>query len=252
MTGIALITGGQQGIGLGIAKALISEGFVVAIVSLPDPHADSVTTALKELGPRAKYFRHDLRDIAHTDTLLGSVEAAMGPVTTLVSNAGVPAKVRGDMLDVSAESFDDVMGVNLRGTFFLAQAIARRMAGRSSLHYRSMTFITSISAGIVSIERAEYCISKAGASMMTALFATRLAPLNIGVFELRPGIVATGMTAGVRDTYTDRIESGLVPARRWGQPADIGDVMVPLATGRMAFATGAVIPVDGGLSIPRL
>ncbi len=252
MTGLALITGGQQGIGLGIAKALVSEGFAVAIASLPDARSAGVTATLKDLGPGARYFQHDLRNIEHAEMLVRSVEAAMGPVTTLVSNAGVPAKVRGDMLDLSAESFDDVMAVNLRGTFFLAQAVAKRMAGRSSPHYRSMTFVTSVSAGMVSIERAEYCISKAGASMMTALFATRLAPLNIGVFEIRPGIVATEMTSGVHDKYTDRIESGLVPARRWGQPSDIGDVIVPLATGRMAFATGAVIPVDGGLSVPRL
>jgi NAD(P)-dependent dehydrogenase (short-subunit alcohol dehydrogenase family) len=126
------------------------------------------------------------------------------------------------------------------------------MLAQPSEAYRSITFVTSVSATLVSIERAEYCISKAGAAMMAELFTVRLAPYGIGVFELRPGIIETGMTAGVKDKYTARIEGGLVPAGRWGQPSDIGDVIVPLATGRMAFATGAAIPVDGGLSIPRL
>jgi len=252
MTRVALITGGQQGIGLGIAKALAAEGFVIAIASLPEPENSAVGAALRDLGPRTRYFRHDLRDIGQAASLIDAVEAALGPVTTFIANAGVPAKVRGDMLELTADSFDHVMNVNLRGSFFLAQQVATRMAGRTSPAYRSMVFITSVSAETVSIERAEYCISKAGASMMSALFAARLAPLNIGVFEIRPGIIDTEMTAGVRDRYTDRIESGLVPARRWGHPSDIGDVIVPLATGRMAFATGTVIAVDGGLSIPRL
>lgn len=252
MSGIALITGGQQGIGLGIAKALAAEGFAIAIASLPEDGSPSARQALDTLGPKARYFRHDLRDIARAGSLLEAVETSMGPVTTFVSNAGVPAMSRGDMLDMKAESFDQVLGINLRGNFFLAQAVARSMAGRRSAHYRSMSFVTSVSAAMVSIERAEYCISKAGASMMTALFAARLAPLGIGVFELRPGIIETEMTAGVKDKYTQRIEAGLVPAGRWGQPVDVGRVIVPIATGQMAFATGTVIPVDGGLSIPRL
>lgn len=252
MTGVALVTGGQQGIGLGIAKALAAEGFAIAIASLPDEASPAVRQALAALGPTAHYFRHDLQDIARAGALMERVEADMGPVTAFISNAGVPAMSRGDMLDMKAESFDQVLGVNLRGNFFLAQEVARRMAGRRSAQYRSMSFVTSVSAEMVSIERAEYCISKAGASMMTALFAARLAPVGIGVFELRPGIIETEMTSGMKDKYTARIEGGLVPAGRWGQPADIGKVIVPIATGQMAFATGTVIPVDGGLSIPRL
>ncbi|MGL4280473.1 MAG: 3-ketoacyl-ACP reductase [Albidovulum sp.] len=252
MSGVALITGGQQGIGLGIAKALAAEGFAIAIASLPDAEDASVKDALRALGPKARYFRHDLSDVAHAGEVLAAVEAEMGSVTTFVANAGVPAKIRGDMLDLTPENFDHALGINLRGNFFLAQAVARSMAGRRSAQYRSMSFITSVSAEMVSIERAEYCISKAGASMMVSLFAARLAPLGIGVFELRPGIIETEMTSGVKDKYSQRIEAGLVPAGRWGQPADIGRVIVPIATGQMAFATGTVIPVDGGLSIPRL
>ncbi len=252
MTRIALVTGGQQGIGLGIATALVGAGFRVAIASRSAADTPAVENALRQLGDAARYFSHDLQDIAMVPALLDAIEADLGPVTTLASNAGVPAKVRGDMLDILPANFDFVMGINLRGAFFLAQDVARRMQVRPTKDYRSITFVTSVSAAMVSVERAEYCISKAGAAMMTQLFAARLAPLGIGVFELRPGIIATDMTAGVKDKYTARIEGGLVPAARWGQPEDIGQVIVPIAEGRMAFATGAVIPVDGGLSIARL
>ena len=252
MTGVALITGGQQGIGLGIATALRDAGFRIALASLPQSDSPVVASALKTLGPHAAYFAHDVRDIDAVPRLVEDVEARMGPITTLVSNAGVPARVRGDMLEIVPENFDFVMNVNLRGAFFLAQEVARRMLARKAADYRSMIFVTSVSAAMASVERAEYCISKAGAAMMAQLFAVRLAGHGIGVFELRPGIIETEMTAGVRDKYTARIEGGLVPAGRWGKPSDIGDIVVPMATGHMAFANGAVIPVDGGLSIPRL
>lgn len=252
MKPVALITGGQQGIGLGIAEALVGAGFAVALASRSTLDEAGVVSALQRLGAAARYYRHDLREIENAPALLDTIEADLGPVDCLVSNAGVPAKIRGDMLDIEPENFDFVLDVNLRGAFFLAQETAKRMAARETDTYRSLLFVTSVSAGMVSVERAEYCISKAGAAMMAELFAVRLAPLGIGVFELRPGIIETGMTAGVKDKYTARIEGGLVPAGRWGQPSDIGSVAVPLATGQMAFANGAVIPVDGGLSISRL
>jgi NAD(P)-dependent dehydrogenase (short-subunit alcohol dehydrogenase family) len=252
MRPVALVTGGQQGIGRGIAEALSRAGFSVAIASEIAADAPAVVDALEHLGPDCRYFRHDLAEIAGVAALIDRVEAALGPITSLVSNAGVPARVRGDMLDLLPQSFDLVLGVNLRGAFFLAQEVARRMAAQPAEPYRSIIFVTSVSATMVSIERAEYCISKAAAAMMAELFAVRLAPLGIGVFELRPGIIETGMTAGVKDKYTALIEGGLVPAARWGQPQDIGSAVLPLVEGRMAFATGAAIPVDGGLSIPRL
>lgn len=254
MTGtpIALVTGGQQGIGLGVARALLGAGFRVVLASRSDGGAPAVREALDGLGPGASYLRHDLAEVGAVAALLDAVEAEAGPVTTLVQNAGVPARVRGDMLDLSPENFDAVLDVNLRGAFFLAQEAARRMLRQENGPYRSITFVTSVSATMVSVERAEYCVSKAGAAMMAGLFAVRLAPHGIGVFELRPGVIETGMTAGVKDRYTARIEGGLVPAARWGQPEDIGRVVVPLARGDFAFATGAAIPVDGGLSIPRL
>lgn len=252
MSGHALVTGGQQGIGLGIAEALVGAGFRVALAAELPPDAPAVQDALARLGPAAAYHRHDLRDLSAVPALLDRVEADAGPLTTFVSNAGVPARARGDLLDLAPESFDLVMSVNLRGGFFLAQEVARRMLAAPAQTYRSLIFVTSVSAALASIERAEYCVSKAGAAMVAQLFALRLAPHGIGVFEIRPGVIATAMTAGVKDKYDARIEGALVPAGRWGQPADIASAILPLAEGRLAFATGAVIPIDGGLSIARL
>lgn len=243
----ALITGGQQGIGLGIAQALHVAGWEVAIAADLPPAADAVTAALAVM-PGAQYHRHDLCDIASVAAMLDAV----GPITTLISNAGVPAMVRGDLLDMQPDSFDRCIDVNLRGTFFLAQECARRMRALPQDPYRSLVFITSVSAAMVSADRAEYCISKAGAAMMAQAFAARLAPEGIGVFDIRPGIVATPMTAPVAARYDQRIAEGLVPAQRWGQPADIAQIILPLVRGDFAFSTGAVIPVDGGLSIHRL
>ena len=249
---VAIVTGGQQGIGLGIAEALAASGFTVAIAAEVPAETPVVAAALARLGPRSCYFRHDLAGTDPPETLIDAVEAQLGPVRCLVSNAGVPAPVRGDMLEMAPEAFDRVLAVNLRGTVFLAQAVARRMLAQPSDPYRSLIFVTSVSAAMASIERAEYCISKAGAAMAVKLFALRLAAAGIGVFDLRPGIIDTPMTAGVRETYDARIAAGLVPAGRWGLPADVGSVAAALAEGRLAFATGAVIPVDGALSISRL
>jgi len=198
MSRTALVTGGQKGIGLGIATALIDAGYQVALVSRSTADAPEVGAALERLGEKAAYFSHDLQDIARHGRLMDDIERRLGPISTLVSNAGVPAKTRGDMLELQPDSFDFVLGVNLRGAFFLAQEVTRRMLAHPADGYRSITFITSVSATMVSVERAEYCISKAGAAMMAELFAVRLAPHGIGVFELRPGIIETGMTAGVR------------------------------------------------------
>lgn len=252
MKPLALITGGQQGIGLGIAKALAGQGFRLAIASLPPADDPSVQAALASLGGNASYFQHDLADLTAISMLIGTIEKQMGPIDALIQNAGVGARVRGDMLDLTPENLNWIMGINLTGAFFLAQKVAKHMLATQSPHYRSLTFITSVSARMASPERADYCISKAAAAMAAQTLALRLAPHGIGVFELRPGIIETGMTAGVRDKYDARIAEGLVPAGRWGQPADVGQAVIPLVTGQLAFATGAVIPVDGGLSLERL
>ncbi len=252
MSNVALITGGQRGIGLGIAKALAEAGFQLALASEKPEEDPEVVDALEQLGSSAAYFQHDLAHNVPAAELFDAIERSLGPVTSLVSNAGIPAPVRGEMLDLTPENFDRVMSVNLRGGFFLAQEAAKRMLEVPGEVYRSIVFVTSVSAELVSVERAEYCVSKAAASMMSRLYAARLAADGIGVFEVRPGIIETDMTAAVHDRYDALINDGLVPARRWGQPADIGDVVQSLASGQMAYATGSVIPVDGGLSIQRL
>jgi NAD(P)-dependent dehydrogenase (short-subunit alcohol dehydrogenase family) len=234
----ALITGGQQGIGLGIAQALHNAGWQIAIAS-EQPSAD--------LPFPVSYHQHDVRDIDAIPALLDAV----GPITTFVSNAGVGALSRGDLLDMTPESFDRCMAVNTRGAFFLAQEVARRMLSTGAHSYRSLTFITSGSAAMVSPDRAEYCASKAAIAMLAQAFAARLALDDIGVFDIRPGIIESPLTAPVADRYNDLIPD-LVPAGRWGTARDIGEVIVPLAQGHFAFATGAQIPVDGGLSIHRL
>jgi NAD(P)-dependent dehydrogenase (short-subunit alcohol dehydrogenase family) len=237
---LALITGGQQGIGLGITDALIAAGWRVIVCA---------EAADAEVPEGAVYKMHDLR---HGDPvqLVDHVVAEHGPISAYVSNAGVPSMVRGDLLDVGAASFARSLDVNLTGAFFLAQAVARHMI--STTGPRTLIFVTSVSAEMVSVERGDYCISKAGAAMMAKLFAARLVGEGIGVFDLRPGIIRTPMTDGVSAKYDARIADGLVPAKRWGEPEDIAHVVLPLVRGDMQFATGSVINIDGGLSLPRL
>jgi NAD(P)-dependent dehydrogenase (short-subunit alcohol dehydrogenase family) len=252
MKPLALITGGHTGIGLGIARELCNAGFAVALVAESPIGLDTVQSALSELGADAHYYQHDIRTVNDTSRLLDQIETDQGTIHSLVSNAGVSALIRGDMLDMKTDSYDFVMDVNLKGGFFLCQDVARRMINRTDEHYRSIIFITSVNAEMVSKERAEYCISKAGAAMMAKLYADRLGPEGIGVFDLRPGIIDTRMTAIAKEKYDKKISEGLVPAGRWGQPQDVGSVVVPLVQGKMAYASGTVISIDGGLSLHRL
>jgi NAD(P)-dependent dehydrogenase (short-subunit alcohol dehydrogenase family) len=251
MSGVALVTGGQSGIGLGVSKRLAAAGFSVAMIAERAADHPDVQAALATV-PGAIYRQHDLKKINNIKLFIDEIESDLGAVTALVSNAGVPSPVRGDMLDVTPEALRHVLAVNVEGAYFLAQEAARRMIGRPGAPYRSITFVTSVSAEMVSIERADYCISKAAASMMAKAFAARLASEGIGVFEVRPGIIETAMTAGVRDKYDARMAEGLVPAGRWGTSDDVGRAVVPIALGEMAFATGSVLALDGGLSIARL
>ena len=223
MSKLALITGGQRGIGLGIAEALSAAGYAIAIASLPQSDDPEVMEALERLSTPKLYIPFDVAKAPKASAnLIDQVEAELGTITTFISNAGIGAPVRGDMLEMQPESFDLVMRVNVRGAFFLAQAVARRMLNQPDKGlYRSLQFITSVSADMASIERAEYCLSKAAAAMMAQLYAVRLAQAGIGVFELRPGIIDTPMTAAVKHRYNPRLAEGLVPANRWGTPADI-------------------------------
>jgi 3-oxoacyl-[acyl-carrier protein] reductase len=247
------VTGGRRGIGRAIAYAFAEAGADIAINDVvEDGAAHETIEGIAERGGRAHFLRGDIGDLAGQEGLVRGVFAALGGLDVLVNNAGISVALRGDMLDAKPESFDRLIGVNLRGPFFLTQAVARLWLAQPATRPRSIINIASANAQMASIDRAEYCISKAGVAMMTKLYAVRLAQAGIGVFELRPGVIRTDMTAVVKERYDRLIESGLTPIRRWGEPADLGRVAVALTSGDFHFCTGEVVNVDGGLHIPRL
>lgn len=248
---VALVTGGSQGIGAAIALQLAQDGFDVAITALEDDGGGHAAQ-IQSCGARALFVRGDLADVHDHARVLDAVCAWGGVPSCLVNNAGMGSPRRGDLLDIRAGDFDRVMATNLRGSFFFTQAVARRMLAAPSGAARSIVTVSSVSGEMASVERGEYCLSKAGLGMLTRLFALRLAAHGIGVFELRPGIIRTAMTAGAADRYDGLIAAGLVPMGRWGQPEDVAQAASVLASGRLAFATGSVLHVDGALSIARL
>jgi 3-oxoacyl-[acyl-carrier protein] reductase len=252
----ALVTGGTRGIGLGIARALAQDGWDLALCGVR--RATQVTGVLDELRTAGAAVHYVAADLARQDErarLADDVRKRYGAVNALVNNAGRAPRVRADLLDASEDSFEELIRTNLQGPYFLTQAIARDQLARrraDPAFVASIVFVTSVSAELVSSNRGDYCVSKAGLSMTARLFAARLAEDGIPVYEVRPGIIATDMTAGVKDTYDRRIADGLVPARRWGQPDDVGRVVAALVRGDLSYATGSVVHVDGGLSLPRL
>ena len=248
---VALVTGGRRGIGQGIAFALAGAGFDLVINDLErDAEAEATLTGIGARGARASFVAADVADLEAQPRLADAACAAFGRLDCLVNNAGVSVLSRGDLLDVSVESYDLCLATNLRAPFFLTQRIARRMletpapAGGPP---RSIVTITSVNADTPSPSRGEYCISKAGASMLTRLFALRLAPHGIGVFEIRPGIIRTPMTAPAAERYEREIARGIAPIARWGEPEDVGRAVATAATGQLPFSVGQVIYVDGGL-----
>ena len=252
----ALVTGGTRGIGLGIARALAGKGFDLALNGVRDDGAVAdVLDELRDLGVEVHYVRADISEPSDRGRLVSAVRERLGRLHVLVNNAGVAPKVRADVLEASEESFDHVLGVNLKGPYFLTQSVARWMAQQKDTddeYAACIVNVTSISATVASPNRGEYCVSKAGLAMASQLWAVRLAELGIPVYEVRPGIVDTDMTAGVREKYDALISAGLVPERRWGTPADVGRAVAALATGEVPYATGTVLVVDGGLTLPRL
>ena len=249
----ALVTGGTRGIGLGIARALAADGWHLALCGVREPEA--VAALLETFDGRAEYFRADVGNTADRARLTSDIAERYGAIDALVNNAGRAPRVRADILEASEESFEELIRVNLQGPYFLTQALARQMTARKEsdpAYAGAIVFVTSVSAELASTGRGEYCVSKAGLAMAARLFAVRLAPLGIPVFEVRPGIIATDMTAGVRDAYDARIANGLVPERRWGQPEDVGRAVAALLRGDLPYATGTVIHVDGGLTLPTL
>jgi NAD(P)-dependent dehydrogenase (short-subunit alcohol dehydrogenase family) len=251
---VAMITGGGRGIGFGIASALARAGYEIAITDLDPPETAEATLAdLRSHGGDAMYLLADIADVAGHDETVQAVLQRFGRIDCLVNNAGIGAVARCDFLELTPANFDRVMSTNLRGAVFFSQAVAKGMlAARSAPHPRSVITITSASAAASSPDRLDYCISKAGLAAFCQGLALRLAEAGIAVFDLRPGIIRTGMTASVAAKYDALIEGGLVPMKRWGEPDDIGAICAALASGAFAFATGSVIDADGGLSIARL
>ena len=253
---VAVVTGARQGIGKGIALALAHAGFDIVVADmLLDDVAAQTMTEVSALGAACKFVESDIANVDKRLDTTDKLFAAFGRVDTLVNNAGVQVRVRGDLLDVTPESYDRVMGVNLRGTFFLTQAVARQMIQQCDVptpQHRSIVTISSANAYLVGADRPEYCFSKMSLSMMTKAFALRLGKHGIATYEIRPGIIRTAMTLPVKEKYDGWIANGLTPMARWGEPDDVGKTVATLASGLMPFSTGDAFHVDGGLHIQKL
>lgn len=253
---VALVTGGTRGIGLGIARALAADGWDLALCGTREPAlVAELVTSLRQAGGAVEYWRADVGVADDRARFLDAVVKRYGTLHALVNNAGMAPRVRADLLEAGEASFEEVLRTNLQGPYFLTQAAARIMIdgrSRDAGARAAIVFITSVSAECASPNRGEYCVSKAGLAMAVKLFAVRLADHAIPVYEVRPGVIDTDMTAGVRELYDRRIADGLVPEKRWGTPADVGRAVAALVRGDLPYATGTVIHVDGGLSVARL
>lgn len=252
----AIVTGSSRGIGRGIALCLAEAGHDVMINYTRNADAaKEAADAVAAQGVRAEICQANITDVADGRALVDATIDAFGRLDLLVNNAGIAPRVRADILEAEPESYDEVMATNLRGPYFLTQYAANRMIEQreaGTIDAGRIVVISSISAFASSVARGEYCVSKTGLSMMTRLFADRLAEHGITVNEVQPGIIQTDMTGPVKDKYDQLIADGLTPIRRWGQPDDIGKAVVAIATGLLDFTTGAAIPVDGGFHIKRL
>lgn len=254
--GAALVTGASRGIGRGIALALAGAGFdIVVNYATNAAAAAEVAQQISGYGVRAHPVRADVSLAADRQRLVDEAYAEFGAIDLLVNNAGVAPSVRTDLLEAGEESFDRVLGINLKGPYFLTQAVARRMVSAVGGGARpaKIVIVSSVSAYAASTNRGDYCLAKAGLAMMAKLYAARLAEHGINVYEIRPGIVETDMTGGVKAKYDDLIfEQGVTPIRRWGRPEDVGRAVVAVATDLLPFSTGQVIDVDGGFHLRTL
>jgi NAD(P)-dependent dehydrogenase (short-subunit alcohol dehydrogenase family) len=255
----ALITGGLRGIGLGISKSLLTEGYSLALCGSRE--LDLVGLELHELRSQCSenqkviYYRCDIGNQDDRQKLVRQVRSDFQQLNLLVNNAGVAAKVRNDILAMTEENYDWLMKINVQGPFFLTQVIAQWMIEQKNINpefFASIINISSISATAASLNRGEYCMSKAALSMTTQLWSLRLAEYGISVYEIRPGLIQSDMTASVTEKYSKLINDGFVPQHRWGFPEDVGRAVAMLARGDLAYSTGQVIMIDGGMMIPRL
>jgi len=253
---VALVTGGGRGIGLGIAKALAADGCDLAIGGVREEAAVAdVLGELRGLGAEVIYCQGNVGETADRDSIIAAVDRHFGRLNVLVNNAGVAPSVRADILDATEESYDRVMTINLKGPYFLTQAAARWMIRQREQDERftaCIVNVSSISSAMASTGRGEYCVSKAGMSMATKLWAARLGEFNIPVYEVSPGVTQTDMTAAVAEKYDRLIAQGLTIERRWGTPEDVGRATAALVRGDIPYATGQVLHIDGGILIPRL
>ena len=256
MNKIAFITGGTRGIGFGVALALGRAGFDLAVNGMRNE--GEVTDALEELrdlGVNVAYFQGNVAVREDRQAMLDKILSHFGSVNVLVNNAGIAPRERADILHAKEEIWDEVMEINLKGPYFLTQLFASyfvEMKLKNPLFEATIINVSSISAFVASVNRGEYCISKAGIAMATKLWATRLGEYDIPVYEIQPGIIKTDMTAGVVEKYDKLFQEGISLQRRWGLPDDVGKVAAMLAQGHLPYATGQVIKVDGGLNIQRL
>ncbi len=251
---VALVTGSSRGIGLGAALALARAGFAVAVNGPADD--DELANAVEKVraeGVRALAAPFDVTDLAAHDAQLGRIEEALGPLTTLVNNAGVGVLRRGDPLEVAEESWDRCLEVNAKAVFFLTQAFARRALARARdpERFHAIVNVTSANAVAVAVPRAEYCASKAAAAMVSKTWAVRLGAEGIAVYDVQPGLIATEMTAPVIADYEKRAQEGLTLFPRVGQPEEMGGIIAALASGRLPYTTGQAISADAGMLVPR-
>lgn len=252
----AFITGGTRGIGLGIATELAKAGFDLAVNGLREEAVvKPVIEELSSLGVQVRYVRGDVSKKEDRQQMVDAIQERFGPIHVLVNNAGIAPPERKDILEASEESFEHVLNVNLQGPYFLTQLVANNMIV-SKKKYNEAFFciinVSSVSATAASVNRGEYCISKAGIAMATKLWAARLGEFDIPVYEIQPGVIHTDMTSGVQEKYDRLFQEGMAVQSRWGTPSDIGKVAAALATGSMPYSTGQVIRVDGGMTIQRL
>ena len=256
MKPIALVTGGSRGIGYGIAEHLANAGFDLAINGVrPEAAVGDALDALRNRGSQVLYCPGDIGSTEARADMIERIKTYFGRLNVLVNNAGVAPKERRDILEATEESFQHVLSTNLHGPYFLTQAAANWMIAQRAERadfWGCVINVSSISATVASVNRGEYCVAKAGLSMATQLFAARLGEYDIPVYEVRPGVIKTDMTAGVTAKYDALIESGLCVQKRWGFPDDVGRAVASLAKGDFPYSTGQVILVDGGLTLPRV